>query len=97
MHSRAWGEDSAIVIVWDEDDYAGFAGCCASPTGVGSVTLGGANAPAMVITSRAHARTSDRAFNHYSLLATIEHLWHLDCLGEACDIPRSGLMTGLFR
>ena len=24
MHSRAWREDSAIVIAWDEDDYAGF-------------------------------------------------------------------------
>jgi hypothetical protein len=96
MHSPVWGDDSAIVIAWDEDDYAGYAGCCESPRGVNGVVLGGANAPALVITSHARAMTSKRPFNHYSLLATIEQLWGLGCLGEACKISGAGLMTDLF-
>jgi hypothetical protein len=97
MHSRAWHRKSAIVIVWDEDDYAGFAGCCESPVGADGVVLGGANAPALVVTSReARPQKVDAPFNHYSLLGTIEKLWHLGCLGNTCDIHGSGLMTGLF-
>jgi hypothetical protein len=97
MHSRAWRRKSAIVIVWDEDDYAGFAGCCESPVGANGVVLGGANAPALVVTSREQrAQTVSVPFNHYSLLGTIEKLWHLGCLGNACDIDESGLMTRLF-
>jgi len=97
MHSPAWQEGSAIVVAWDEDDYAGFAGCCESPRGESGVVLGGANAPALVVTSHAgHALKTNVPFNHYSLLATIQHLWNLGCLGESCEIPRSGLMTELF-
>ena len=97
MHSHAWEEGAAIVVAWDEDDYAGFSGCCESPRGENGVVLGGANAPAFVVTSRGgHAMKSNVAFNHYSLLATIEHIWGLGCLGESCEIPRSGLMTELF-
>jgi hypothetical protein len=97
MHSPAWHEKSAIVIAWDEDDYAGFAGCCQSPVGANGVTLGGANAPAIVITSQgARPLQVSVPFNHYSLLGTIEKLWHLGCLGNACKIPDSGLMTALF-
>jgi hypothetical protein len=97
MKSRAWSRNSAIVLAWDEDDYAGFAGCCESPVGANGVVIGGAKAPALVITSR-HARPQqvDTAFNHYSLLRTIEKLWHLGCLNEACDIREPGLMTSLF-
>jgi len=97
MHSRAWREDSAIVIAWDEDDYAGFAGCCGSPVGTGGGILGGARAPALVITSRgARHRSVDTAYNHYSLLGTIQRLWGLGCLGETCDLNESGLMLPLF-
>jgi hypothetical protein len=31
------------------------------------------------------ARSSDDAFNHYSLLATVEDGWHLGCLANICD------------
>jgi hypothetical protein len=97
MHSRAWRQKSAIVLVWDEDDYAGYAGCCSAPVGKDGVVLGGANAPAIVLTSReARAQQVNVAFNHYSLLATIEKLWHLGCLGESCNIDDRDLMTGLF-
>ena len=96
MSSRAWNRNSAIVVVWDEDDYAGFAGCCGSPVGQNGGVLGGARAPAIVIAPRAGHIVTDHPFNHYSLLGTIEHLWHLGCLANTCNIDESGLMTSLF-
>jgi phosphatidylinositol-3-phosphatase len=95
--SRAWQQDSAIVIAWDEDDYAGYDGCCDSPTTTGGAVLGGARAPAIVITSKAPAhKVSNKPANHYSMLATIEQLWQLDCLGESCKIATADLLTDLF-
>ncbi len=99
MNSQAWKEDSAIVIVWDEDDYSGYSGCCDSPTGVNGVTLGGANAPAIVVTSRnpTHLVVADTAYNHYSVLATIQHAWGFECLANTCSLSESALMTRLFQ
>jgi hypothetical protein len=96
MASPAWSQNSIIVIVWDEDDYAGTAGCCGSPDGVDGGVLGGSQVPAIVITSKnpTHQSIND-PFNHYSLLATIEHVWGLPCLANACTAP--GLMTKLFQ
>jgi hypothetical protein len=100
MASPAWQENSVIVIPWDEDDYAGFAGCCSSPTGVDGGVLGGAQAPLLVITSKnPKHQTFTTAANHYSLLATIESVWGLPCLANACaieDAGASGLLTSLF-
>jgi hypothetical protein len=96
--SPAWKENSAIAIVWDEDDYSGFAGCCGSPVGTGGGVLGGARAPAIVINSKQVAPVaSTHPYNHYSLVATIEALWGLPCLGKACSIDDDDLMTGLFQ
>ena len=96
--SRVWKTtNSSIVITWDEDDYTGIAGCCHSPRGVHGVVLGGSRVPTIVINSegggahRSHVRS-----NHYTLLATIEHLWNLGCLANSCKIPQSGLLTSLF-
>jgi hypothetical protein len=96
--STAWTqESSAIVIVWDEDDYAGFAGCCGSPTGAGGTTLGGSRAPFLVLTSKnTTARTSADQYNHYALLATLESIWGLPCLANACNVAASAQMTKLF-
>ncbi len=96
--SKAWKHNSVLVIVWDEDDYAGYAGCCGSPTTTGGAILGGANAPALVITSK-HARhqVSTTPYNHYSLLGTIEHVWKLGCLASTCSFRDSELMLPLFR
>jgi hypothetical protein len=93
--SPAWSEPSAIVIVWDEDDYSGYAGCCGSPVGVDSGILGGSRVPAIVITSKnpTHQTVTD-PLNHYSLLATLEQLWGLPCLANACNVPAK--MTKLF-
>ena len=86
------------MIVWDEDDYAGMAGCCKSPTGVGGTILGGANAPAIIITSKGshHMVVSGTSYNHYSLLGTIEKLWNLGCLANTCGLSDAELMTQFF-
>jgi hypothetical protein len=97
MNSPAWTEGSAIVIPWDESDNSSD-GCCKGPTGVNGVTLGGGNVPLIVITSKGprHIVISDRSFNHYSLLATIEQLWGLGCLRNTCGLNNADLLTGLF-
>ena len=101
--STAWtNERSAIVIVWDEDDYSGFTGCCSSPTGVNGVTLGGSQVAAIVLTSPsaggpAPGTQFNAPANHYSLLATIESLWNLPCLANACNTTLGGLMTPMFK
>ncbi|MEO8957061.1 MAG: alkaline phosphatase family protein [Ktedonobacteraceae bacterium] len=98
MASQAWKENSAIVLVWDENDFSGFNGCCHSPRGVAGVTLGGANAPSLVITSQhpQHFYDSSTPYNHYSLLATIEQLWGLGCLRNTCGFNQNELMTRFF-
>jgi hypothetical protein len=35
-------------------------------------------------------------YNHYSLLATIEQLWNLGCLDQACGFSSQELMTQFF-
>jgi hypothetical protein len=98
-HSRTWRTTrSSIVITWDEDDYTGFTGTSTSPVGVGGVILGGAHVPTIVLNSRGTGhRVVDVPANHYNLLATIEHMWHLGCLANTCSISRSQLLTPLFR
>ena len=97
-NSHVWTTtDSSIVITWDEDDYSGYLGCCHSPRGRGGVVLGGSQVPTIVINSEGGGvhRLNVRS-NHYSLLATIEHLWGLGCLANSCKIPNNGLLTSLF-
>ena len=97
MSSSAWKQNSAIVIVWDEDDYAGFSGCCNSQTGANGVTLGGASAPAIIITSQGPKRvTSDVAYNHYALLATIQEQFGLGCLANSCGFGSLAMMNQFF-
>jgi hypothetical protein len=96
MASPAWTDGAAIVIVFDEDDYVGTSGCCNSPVGATAV-LGGANVPAIVISSLLTAPvTSTDPYNHYSLLATIQNIWGLPCLANTCGMKGTQLMTKLF-
>jgi hypothetical protein len=100
MNSRAWTRRSLLVIAWDEDDYNGYpSGCCFSPTGTtGSFSniLGGSVTPAIIIQAAAEEhRQSAHPYNHYSLLATILHLWNLPCLGNTCSIGNGDLMLDL--
>ena len=85
-----------VVIVWDEDDYAGASGIKGSPIGRDGAVLGGARAPLIVVTSKAaRARKMDTPFNHYNLLATLEAAYGVDCLGHACE-AKDALIEGLF-
>jgi phosphatidylinositol-3-phosphatase len=97
--SNVWRtQKSALVIMWDENDYTGANGCCHSPIGVDGHVLGGASAPALVLTSRDQQQFVDSTtpYNHYSLLATIQQLWGLGCLESSCNFSQSQLMTKFF-
>jgi hypothetical protein len=97
MTSKAWTGNSAIFIMWDESDFTGTgpdgfgdtSGCCDANPGGGHVV-------SLVISSRLNfGRRSGRAFNHYSMLQTIEDSWHLGCLGNTCDRKNVKPMTAL--
>lgn len=83
--SPAWNEGSVIMLVWDEDDFGTYTGCCGSPTGIDNVLLGGGNTSVIMISSRmtGHFVYTPPA-NHYTLLRGIEDLWGLPCLANAC-------------
>ncbi len=97
MHSHAWTGNSVIFITWDESDFTGSgpfgfgdtSGCCdANPGGGHVVTL-------TISHSDHSARTSSVAYNHYSMLATIEGGWKLGCLGFTCDTANVTPMSDL--
>jgi len=91
-----WKDDTAIIIVWDEDHYASASGTAGSPVGRNGAIMGGARAPLIVVTSKnSPARKIEAPFNHYNLLATLEAAYGLDCLGHACE-AKSALIDGLF-
>jgi len=101
MSSSAWTGNSVIFIAWDESDFTGSGfqgfgddtGCCdAIPT------KGGGHVVTLVISHSNHsAATSGVAYNHYSLLRTIQDGWQLGCLGFTCDkanVPAMSDLTG---
>jgi len=102
MSSLAWDGNSVIFIQWDESDFTGSSsdfgfgdtsGCCDSVPG-----HGGGHVVSLVISHSNHkAVTSNVAYNHYSLLRTIQDGWQLGCLGFTCDtanVPAMGALTG---
>ncbi|HYM96194.1 MAG TPA: alkaline phosphatase family protein [Candidatus Sulfotelmatobacter sp.] len=101
MSSPAWTGNSVIFIAWDESEFtnSGFggfgddSGCCDAVAG-----QGGGHVVSLVISHSNHkAVTSATAYNHYSILATIEGGWKLGCLGFTCDtanVPAMGALTG---
>ena len=100
MSSRAWTGNSAIFIAWDESDFTGTgfngfgddSGCCDSVTG-----QGGGHVVSLVITrGQDDPMTSSVAYNHYSILRTIEASWRLGCLGFTCDKANVPTMKALF-
>jgi hypothetical protein len=98
MSSPTWNDGSAIVIIFDEDDYKQTQGCCNSPTSDDGGVLGGAQVPAIVISSLLVNTpvTSNDPYNHYSMLATLQHIWGLGCLANTCGMSGDQLMTSLF-
>ena len=97
MASPAWDGNSVIFITWDESDFTGSgpfgfgdtSGCCdANPGGGHVVTLA-------ISSENDTERTSNVAYNHYSLLATVEDAWNLGCLGFTCDTANVKPMSDL--
>lgn len=71
--SKAWKEGhNAIIVVWDENDYS------VAPNTNQVVTI--------VDTNFGKTKTvSNRYYNHFSLLKTMEAGFQLPCLNHACD------------
>ncbi len=104
MNSSAWNGNSVIFITWDESSFTntppfdkypfGFgdtSGCCDAPAG-----MGGGHVVTITISHSDHsARSSNVAYNHYSLLATIEGGWKLGCLVFTCDTANVSPMSDL--
>jgi phosphatidylinositol-3-phosphatase len=91
MNSRAWTGNSVIFIAWDESDFpfSDTSGCCDANPGGGHVVM-------ITISHSDHApRTSNVAYNHYSMLATIEDGWKLGCLAFTCDTANVQPMSDL--
>jgi phospholipase C len=91
--SSAWTGNSVIFVTWDESEFpfTDVSGCCHAVPGGGHVVT-------LVISHSNHsAATSGVAYNHYSLLRTIEDGWGLGCLGFTCDtanVPAMSDLTG---
>ena len=91
MSSAAWEGNSAIFITWDESDFPfnDVSGCCDAVPGGGHVV-------GLVISHSSHvARSSSVAYNHYSLLTTIEQAWLLGCLANTFDVANVPAMNDL--
>ncbi len=83
--SPAWQHGhSAVVIVWDENDYSGIPN--ALPPGT---LFPAANQNRVVLTVQTnygpHGVSSSRSYSSFSLLKTIEAGFRLRCLNHACD------------
>jgi len=76
--SAAWRDGlNAIVVTWDEGTTA--AGCCDANPGGGQIYTS-------VITNHGpRGLTYTTPSNHYSMLATLQDMWHLGCLQNTCD------------
>jgi hypothetical protein len=93
--SPAWHQGhSAIVIVWDENDYSGIANALPPNT-----LFPPPNRNRVVLTVESnygkHGVRSSTPYNSFSLLKTLEGGFHLPCLNHACD-SAVAVMSDLF-
>ena len=87
--SAAWRDGlNAIVVTWDEGTTA--AGCCDANPGGGQIYTS-------VITNHGpRGLTYTTPSNHYSMLATLQDMWHLGCLQNTCDTANVVATNRLF-
>jgi hypothetical protein len=96
MSSETWERgNNAIVITWDEDDFSDVGkpgtGCCGQNPGGGHVATivirnHGSSGEGKSDDGNNGAHIVDNtAYNHYSLLRTMEAAFRLPCLAHACD------------
>ncbi|NUT71316.1 alkaline phosphatase family protein [Pseudarthrobacter sp. C4D7] len=85
LSAPAFKQDGMLVITFDEAE-GDASGPSGSDAGVPAGGTAGGRVGALVLSPFAAAGTSsDRPYNHYSLLATIEDFFHLPRLGLAGD------------
>lgn len=85
LSSPAYQQDGMLVITFDEAD-GSTAGPSKGDPGSPAGGAAGGKVGALVLSPFSAAGTSsDQPYNHYSLLATIEDLFHLPRLGMAAD------------
>lgn len=97
LNSAAYQDGGLLIITFDEaETFGDQSACCDELPGAnvmdpGLLGPGGGRVGAVVLSPLIEPGTvSDRPYNHYSLLRTIEDLFHLDHLGYA---GRPGLKT----
>jgi hypothetical protein len=76
--SPAWRDGTRLVVTWDEGGGGEKLGCC------GGLATGGNVATIVTGPGLVPAR-DDATYSHYSLLRSIETLFHLPLLGHASD------------
>jgi len=86
--STSWTLGSSIFITWDEAGFQDTSGCCTADPGGGHIlTL-------VIGQGQQVPLRSVVPYNHYSLLASVEQLLGLDCLGQACAVaPMADLLA----
>jgi len=84
--SPTFTKNSAIFVIWDEDDYSSNLGCCSSLP-----SLGGGHTLALVYAAGAGPKRSATPMNHYSLLRTLLEGFHLAPLGHSSDANVSSM------
>jgi hypothetical protein len=97
LSSPAFQADGMLVITADESDSVSqdSSACCGERAGPnaprpGIQGPGGGRVGALVISPYVvPGTTSDQAYNHYSLLASIEDIFGLDRIGYARTVPRT--------
>ena len=88
--SPTWNQGrNAIVIVWDESDYAN------APITNQVTLIVDTNDDGDHDADDVHGRTSNRFYTHFSLLKSIEGALGLPCLNHACDAT-TDTMNDLF-
>jgi phosphatidylinositol-3-phosphatase len=92
--SRAWRDGrNAIVIVWDENDYSG-----STTVLTGAYPLQNQNRVVLTVDTNYSDQKgvqSDKYYNSFSLLKSLEAAFRLSCLNHACD-PDVNVMSDLF-
>jgi Phosphoesterase family len=89
MSGPQWKKGNNAIVITDTEGIT-TSGCCDARPGTGRVFT-------VVITSHGPRHLVDPTpFNHYSLLATVEHAFGLGCLQFACDTKHVIPMARLF-
>jgi hypothetical protein len=98
MASPVWTAkgNAAIVVTFDEDDGNGHAGCCGNDPSDPANTGGGHIATIVVTNHGPRGVVDATAYNHYSLLRTIEDAFDLHPYIGRTAMPGVDSMTKLF-